>query len=286
MSWLARGRCLGPSSGSRIRCCFPAGLWPRRRCMPRFLLGAARMSRSSFPSSLGRSALRRILLGAFSSTCPNCSSTPDARSAGSTGVSGSSRLTGFCIRPVLVRRRAATVAGTASATGCAATRRSPRRRPRRRCRRSSLRTRMMMIIRSRPTLRGSDGVGPSVCRRRPWRRRPPEPSARLRRWFDFLRSRSRPPLCAPLPFLRSFLWMRYLPRLPSTLDRRARGSRRLSLLRPRRRRRVRKSARLQLLLSNVHRGCLLQSFPGRSRSPFSTGWLRRSSPVSGLPVLM
>ena len=247
----------GPSSGSRTRSCFPVGPWTRRRCRPRLLLGAPRISRSSFPFSIGRSALRTLLVGVSSSPCRSCKPIPDARSGGSTGVSGSSRLTGFCIPPVFVRRRAATVAGTASVIGCGATRRSPRRRRRPRCGRSSPRTRMMMMIRSRPTPPGSDGVAPFMCRRRPWRRRPPERPARLRRWLDFLPSRSRPPRCAPLPFLRSLLWMRCLPCPPSTLDRSFRGPHRVPLLCRRRRRRVRKAARLPLLLSTTYRGCPL-----------------------------
>ena len=182
---------------------------------------------------------------------------PVVRSAGSAVVSGSSRLTAFCIPPVFVRRRAATVGGTASVIGCVATRRSPRRRRRRRCERSSSRTRMTMMIRSRAPPPGSDGVEPFMCRRRPWRRWPLVPPARLRCWLDFLRSRSRPPPCAPLAFLRSRLWLRCPPCLPSTLDRSFRGPHRVPLLRRRRRRRVRKAARLPLLLSTTHRSCLL-----------------------------
>ena len=282
----ARWRFRGPSSGSRTRSCFPAGPWTRRRCRPRLLLGAPSISRSSFPFSFGRSALPTILVRVSSSTFPNCNAIPVVRRAGSAVVSGSSRLTGFCIRPGFVRRRAATVGATASVIGCVATRRSPRRRRRRRCERSSSRIRMTMMIRSRAAPPGSDGVEPFVCRRRPWRRWLLERPARLRCWLVFLRSRSRPRPCAPLAFLRLRLWLRCPPCLPSILDRSVRGPHRLPRLRRRRRRRVRKAARLPLLLSTTHRSCLLQSLRRRCRPPLSTGWFTPSRPGLGLSLLM
>ena len=170
MSLLASGRpsrpsrpSRGPSSGSRTRSCFPAGPWTRRRCRPRLLLGVRRISRYSFPFSFGRSALPTILVGVSSSTFPNCRAIPVVRSAGSAVVSGSSRLTAFCIPPGVRQEEGRDRRRYRVRYWLRCDAQISRRRRRRRCERSSSRTRMTMMIRSRAPPPGSTGSSHSCA---------------------------------------------------------------------------------------------------------------------------